>query len=77
MCWSVPFGYALLGVTWTVALVCGSPMDLALKKRGVLSHGGFSLNGLMGSGMMLRGLLSLKGLVFFCIVVVVFVVLLL
>ncbi len=37
-----------LGVTWTVALVCGSPMDLALEKRGVLSHGGFSLNGLMG-----------------------------
>ncbi|WP_375631906.1 MULTISPECIES: hypothetical protein [unclassified Bartonella] len=37
-----------LGVTWTVALVCGSPMDLVLEKRGVLSHGGFSLNDLMG-----------------------------
>ncbi|WP_375617948.1 MULTISPECIES: hypothetical protein [unclassified Bartonella] len=48
MCWSVPCGYALLGVTWTVALVCVSPMDLALEKRGVLSHGGFSLNDLMG-----------------------------
>ncbi|WP_375622816.1 hypothetical protein [Bartonella sp. TT119HLJHH] len=47
MCWSVPCGYALLGVTWTVVLVCGSPMDLALEKRGVLSHGGFSLNDLM------------------------------
>ncbi|WP_375633346.1 MULTISPECIES: hypothetical protein [unclassified Bartonella] len=41
-------GMRSLGVTWTVALVCGSPMDLALEKRGVLSHGGFSLNGLMG-----------------------------
>ncbi|WP_273788615.1 hypothetical protein [Bartonella grahamii] len=47
MCWSVRGGCALLGVTWTVALVCGSSMDLALEKRGVLSHGGFSLNDLM------------------------------
>ncbi|SSZ39429.1 hypothetical protein [Bartonella grahamii] len=52
MCWSVRGGCALLGVTWTVGLVWGSPMDLALEKRGVL---------------------SLKRLVFFCIVVVVFV----
>ncbi|WP_375651913.1 hypothetical protein [Bartonella sp. LB28NMGDW] len=73
MCWSVRVGYALLGVIWTVALVWGSPMDLALEKRGVLLHGGFSLNGLMGSGMMLRGALSLKRLVFFCIAVFVFV----
>ncbi|WP_375661481.1 hypothetical protein [Bartonella sp. CR127HXZ] len=48
MCWSVREGCALLGVTWTVAFVWGSPMDLTLEKRGVLLHGGFSLNGLMG-----------------------------